>query len=126
MPGKFMRNRLTAGAIIAVGLVVCATVARADLVESWENNADGWLSSPFGSANQQANFAIQGFSTTSGVTNATYSMAVGATATNAGNGPDYSHLLISPPQATPYALGVTNLLANASNLKVDLLAPPGS
>jgi hypothetical protein len=124
MPGLLMRSRLTRGAIIAVAFFLCAGVARAQLIESWENNADGWQISPFGT--QAANFQIAGFSNTTGVSDGQYSMAVGPTATNTSSGPNYSQLLISPDLPTGYALNVTDILKNASDLKFDVFAPSGS
>jgi hypothetical protein len=99
--------------------------SRADLVESWENTANGWSISPFGS--QTANFQISGFSNTTGVTDGSFSMMVGNTPSNSGTGPNYSQLLISDNTPTDaYSLNVTNLLANASALSFDVFTPPAS
>ena len=106
--------------------ILCVRSAQAQLIESFENSADGWTISPFGSAGNQANFQIAGFSTTSGVTDGTSSMAVGPTAANTGSGPDYSQLLASPAAATTYGTNLTNTLANASALSFDVFAPSGS
>jgi hypothetical protein len=112
--------------LVFVGLLASIQSAQAQLIESFENSADGWSISPFGSANQQANFQLSGFSPT-GATDGTTSLAVGATAANAGSGPDYSQLLISPnDRTTAYAMNVTNILQNAQSISFDVFTPPAS
>src|SRR4051794_12815407 len=85
--GKLWLRGILLGAAILFGV---GLRAQAQQIESWENTTNGWTRSAFGSANQQANFQIAGNSSTTGVTSGTTSLVVGATATNAGNGPDYS------------------------------------
>ena len=125
-----IRSSFLAGLVIAVVILMGVVQARADLVESWENTADGWSISPFGS--QTGNFQISGFSNSTGVTDQVYSMAVGPTANNTSAGPNYSQLLLSDnsastsPPGDAYSLNVTSLLSNASSLSLDVLAPSGS
>jgi hypothetical protein len=111
-------------ALVLLAALLLMPIAHAQLIESFEGSANGWTISPFGS--QVANFQILPPSTT-GVTDGSNSLAVGPTVTNVGTGPNYSQLLISNNDPTSaYAMNVTNILANASDLKFDVLAPPGS
>ena len=112
--------------LLAITAALCVGTAqvRADLIESWENSANGWSISPFGS--QSGNFQISGFSNSTGVTDGGFSMMVGPTP-NSTSGPNYSQLLISDNVPTDaYSMNVTNLLANASALSFDVFTPPGS
>jgi hypothetical protein len=118
------RSSFLAGLAIAVVILMGVVQARADLVESWENTADGWAISPFGS--QTANFQISGFSNTTGVTDQSYSMIIGPTATNAGSGPNYSQLLISDNTIDAYSTNVTTLLSNASALSFNVYTSSGA
>ena len=97
-------------------LVACAAPAMASnaLVESWEGTLDGWqVPSPFGTDTTYT----AGFSTTSGVTNGSDSLAVSSPST----GPNYGQLLISPSSQA-----LTTLLGNAAALNLDVFAPSSS
>ena len=123
-----MRNGKSASGWLAPALAVfallCAGSARAQLIESFETGANGWTISPFGS--QGGNFQINGNSPL-GATDGLASLAIGPTANNVGNGPNYSQLLISDNNpASAYAMNMTSILANASDLKFDVFTPPGS
>jgi hypothetical protein len=120
-----MKTQVAVSLLATMVALSLGTIVRADLVESWENSANGWSISPFGS--QSGNFQISGFSNSTGVTDGGFSMMVGSTPSNAGSGPNYSQLLISDNVPTDaYSMNVTNLLANASNLSFDVFTPPGS
>jgi hypothetical protein len=84
--------------------------AQAVLVESWENTLDGWTLSPENPAYSAA------FSSTLGVTDQSFSLALTGTA-----GPTYGQLLDSPS-----TLAFTAMLANASTLSIDVYTPSGS
>jgi hypothetical protein len=100
--------------VVALGFFVPG-MASAQLIESWENTLDGWTVNP--SFNNQAGFT-SGFSSTTGVTNGSYSLAI----TSAGEtSPDYGQLLYSPS-----TLALTNILANASSLSLDVDTSPGA
>ena len=116
--------------LLCLAVAAIANQASAQLIESWENSANGWQISSFGS--QAGNFQIASFSNTTGVTDGSYSMAVGPTANNTSNGPNYSQLLISDnsastsPPGDAYSLNVTSVLSNASALSFDVFTPSGS
>jgi hypothetical protein len=80
----------------------------AQLIESFENTLDGW------SVLQGAYTA--GFSTTTGVTDGSYSLSLTGTA-----GPSYGQMLGSPSTTL-----LTSELAGASALSFDVYAPGGS
>src|ERR1035441_3853607 len=91
------RVLLTASAITAAGMLWTSKSALGQtppqVLESWENTADGWTVVSQGSP---PNFQSDGFSQTTGVTNGQYSWAIGPTATNTSSGPNYGALLASP------------------------------
>ncbi|MGB7159515.1 MAG: PEP-CTERM sorting domain-containing protein [Tepidisphaeraceae bacterium] len=93
----------------ACGLVAAAAAnARAAvLLESWENSANGWVTTT-----EQPTYSIAGFSTSAGVTDGSFSMIISGTAA-----PSYGQLFRGP-QTTD----VTNALANAQSVSVDVLA----
>ena len=115
--------------LLALALFITSAApafAQTALIESFENGVDGWtVPSPFGSTGQQANFQAFPLSTL-GVTNGAASLGVGATAANTGSGPDYSQLMLSPGASTAYGLNLTSILANATSISFDILAPAGS
>lgn len=88
--------------------------AQSVLVNSWENSTEGW-------GVQQAAFQSDGFSTTLGVTDGTYSWAIGATSANTSTGPNYANML-----GGTASVGNTALLANATSVSFDIYAPAGS
>jgi len=88
--------------------------AQTVLVESWENTTDGW------GVNQTA-FQSDGFSTTIGVTQGSYSWEIGAVSTNTGVGPNYANML-----GGPASVNNTTLFANAATVSLDVWAPAGS
>ena len=91
--------------------------ASAQLIESFENTLDGWQVPP--SYNLQPSFgAVPGFSSTTGVTDGSYSLSVTGTG---GSGPGYGQLLVSPSMTL-----LTSELAGASALSFDVYAPGGS
>ncbi len=77
--------KIRSSLLLCLVVAAIANQASAQLIESWENSANGWQISSFGS--QAGNFQIAGFSNTTGVTDGSYSMAVGPTANNTSNGP---------------------------------------
>jgi hypothetical protein len=92
------------------------------VIESFENTLDGWSVG----VQQSANFTNTGFSTTLGVTNGTYALSVGPTATNTGANPNYSIMLSSPAYGTAQAIALTQTLATATSISFDVYAPPAS
>jgi hypothetical protein len=103
-----MMQRLCSLATLAL---VCAfgSECRAALINSWENDAEGWTFI-------NGNYSTAGFDTAVGVTNQTYSWKIaGGTA-----GPDYGGFIQSPSTTA-----LTSTLANASELLVDLTVPTG-
>jgi len=111
-------SRKTAAIMSAAGMFAAALTAipaRASgaLIESWENTLDGWQApSPDGSNSSYT----PSFSTTTGVTNGNYSLAMTGTAA-----PSYSIMLNSP-----YSMTLTNSLADATSVSLDVFAPTGS
>jgi hypothetical protein len=98
--------------VVALGFLVPG-MASAQLIESWENTLDGWTVNP--SFNNQG--FTSAFSSTTGVTNGSYSLAI----TSPGGGPNYGQLLYSPS-----TMAITNILANASSLSLDVDTTPGA
>lgn len=94
--------------ILTVGILVSALqTASAALLESWENSLDNWApDSPYTYA----------FSTTTGVTDGSYSLAL-----TAASAPNYGSGLYSD-----YRMSYTTALASASTLSLDVYAPAGS
>jgi hypothetical protein len=83
------------------------------LIESWENTLDGWQAPSPGGTNTTYSSS---FSTTTGVTNGSYSLAMTGTAA-----PDYSQMLEGPS-----TMALTNLLATATSVSLDVYAPASS
>jgi hypothetical protein len=69
--------------------------------------------SPFGSNSTY----VSGFSTSTGVTNGSYSLTLSSPT----NGPNYSQLMLDTASMT-----TTNLLSSASSVRLDVYAPPAS
>ena len=111
-------SRLVATGLGAFSLLAIGSTSKATLVESWENTLDGWAVTPSYSSQVGAFAPTDTFSTTTGVTNGSYSLAITGTT---GSGPDYDQLLDGPS-----SLAVTNILANASAIYLDVYTPPGS
>ena len=82
--------------------------AQATLVDSWENSAEGW-------GMISANWTSGGYSTTTGVTQGTYSWIL-----NAGTNPDYGGAI-----GGTASTALTALLANAASVSVDVYASGG-
>ncbi len=103
------------GAIAALGLCfVVPSTARATLIESWEGSLDGWtVPAPGGTNTTYTATPVTG----PGVTNGTYSLAVGSATT----GPNYSQML-----AGPSSMALTSILADASSVSLDVYTPPAS
>ncbi len=80
----------------------------AQLIESFENTLDGWT--------VQNGSYTAGFSTTTGVTDGSYSLSLTGT-----TGPSYGQMLGSPSTTL-----LTSELAGASALSLDVYAPGGS
>jgi hypothetical protein len=121
---------LTAAASLAAAGMMWASGAAfgqqtpPQVLESWENTNDGWT------ANGQVNpttmvpyFDQMGFSTTTGVTNGSYSWIIGATPSNTSQGPTFG-AMISSPASTAFTTDLANLGTNTINL--DVYTPPGS
>jgi hypothetical protein len=113
---RFSRT-ISAVASVAGALTVAfsAIPARASsvVIESWENTLDGWQAPSPGGSNSSYS---PSFSTTTGVTNGNYSLAMTGTAS-----PDYTIMLNSP-----YSTTITNDLADATSVSLDVYAPAGS
>ena len=92
--------------ILSVGLIL--QNASAQLIESFENTLDGWT--------VQNGSYTAGFSTTTGVTDGSYSLSLTGT-----TGPNYGQMLGSPSTTL-----LTSELAGASALSFDVYAPGGS
>jgi len=118
MVNLIAKRRVVVGAMGVLGLgLILPNIASAVLIESWENTLDGWQVPP--SYNLQPSFgAVTGFSTTTGVTNGAYSLAITGTG---GSGPNYGQFA-----AGPSSIGLTTLLATASALNLDVYTPPSS
>ncbi len=100
-------------AALVVAFAPFTARASSVLIESWENTLDGWQApSPDGSNSSYS----PSFSTTNGVTDGNYSLAMTGTAS-----PDYSIMLNSPSSMT-----LTNTLADATSVSLDVFAPSGS
>jgi hypothetical protein len=104
-------NGRARGFLLACAASLLATGARparaAVLVESWENTADGWVTST-----ENSTYSITGNSNTTGVTDQSYSLVVTGTAS-----PSYGQMLDSPS-----TMSNTTLLATAATISVDVLA----
>jgi hypothetical protein len=108
---KMLEMRLNALALVAMGLVAGAThSAKATLIESWEGSLDGW-------SVQQGSYSATPV-TSPGVTDGSYSLAVGSATST---GPNYGQMLAGPSSMT-----LTNILANASSVSLDVYTPGGS
>jgi hypothetical protein len=112
------------GVLAVAGMCMMRPAAASgQLIESFENTLDGWTFNP--SYNTQ-NFSSQ-FSTTTGVTNGSYSLEIDSTATNVSSrttvatGFNYAALLVSPRSAALAAL-----LANSTAVSIDFFAPSGA
>jgi hypothetical protein len=104
---------LSAAAMATVALGAVRARASVVLIESWENTLDGWEApSPDGSNPSYS----PSFSTTTGVTNGSYSLAMTGTAA-----PSYTQMLEGPSSMT-----LTNTLASATSVSIDVFAPAGS
>jgi hypothetical protein len=104
---------LSAAAMLVVAFGATRARASVVLIESWENNLDGWLAPSPGGTNTSYS---PSFSTTNGVTNGSYSLAMTGTAA-----PDYSQML-----AGPSSMALTNTLASATSVSLDVYAPAAS
>ncbi len=95
-------------AALTVGMLVSAlqtATAQGVLVNSWENSVEGW-------GTLEANWTSGGFSTTTGVTDGTYSWMLTAAA-----GPDYGAAIGGTASTT-----LTSQLANAASVSLDVYA----
>lgn len=104
--------------LFAVGLAIQQASASPILIESWENTLDGWTveSGLAGGANSNGPVYTSAFSTTTGVTAGSYSLALTGTA-----GPNYGQMLQSS-----YSQSLTTLLGGSSSISLDIYAPPAS
>jgi hypothetical protein len=106
-------QRIGVVAVSAVMLLLQNALAQTVTIESWENTMDGWT------VPQGAGYFTPAFSTTTGVTDGSYSLAL--TEANGGAGENYGQMVLSP-----FVSGWTALLANATSLSLDIYTPPGS
>ena len=81
----------------------------AALINSWENDAEGWTFI-------NANYATAGFDTAIGVTDQTYSWQIAGGAA----GPDYGGFIEGPS-----TMALTSTLAGAGQILVDVTVPTG-
>ncbi len=110
---RIMPAILPATGALVVAFAAFPARASSVLIESWENTLDGWQApSPDGNNSSYT----PSFSTTTGVTDGNYSLAMTGTAA-----PDYSIMLNSP-----YSMTLTNTLADATSVSLDVFAPSGS
>jgi len=105
-----MKLRWIGGVVAASAmmLVLQNTVAQATVLESWENNLDGWT--------VQQGAYTPSFSTTTGVTDGSYSLVLTGTAS-----PTYGQMLLSPFESS-----WTAILGSSTSLSLDIYTPPGS
>lgn len=96
--------------LVFASVVFQASVSQGTVVllNSWENSVEGWTI-------LQAPYSTAGFSTTTGVTNQTYSWIVSGTA-----GPTYGSMFEGPQ-----TLANTALLSVATSLSIDVQVPTG-
>jgi len=89
--------------------------ASAQYNESWENTVDGW-------GTIGGNMVINGFSTTLGVTEGSYSLVLGDNAASiaSSSGPNYAGQIGSTASTA-----LTLDLANAASVTLDVYVPPG-
>jgi len=104
---------IIASTVVGAALLVQGAFAQTVTLESWENTLDGWT------IPQGAGYFTPSFSTTTGVTDGSYSLAL--TEANGGAGEDYGQMLLSP-----FESGWTALLGSATSLSLDIYTPPGS
>ena len=96
-------------AVLCLGLSLSfLQTAQATLLESWENNLDGWT--------LDNGSYTSSFSTSQGVTDGSYSLALAGTA-----GPSYGGMIHSD-----YLSSYTTALASAATLSLDVYTPPAS
>ena len=105
-------------ALASIALAFALRNASAQFIaynESWENSLDGW-------GTIGGNMVINGFSTTNGVTEGSYSLALGdnAAAIAASTGPNYAGQIGSTASTA-----LTLALANASSVTLDVYVPGG-
>jgi hypothetical protein len=103
-------RKLGPSALVALGLgLALPSFASAALIESWENTLDGWaINTPSYSYS---------FSNSTGVTNGSYSLALLANVE-----PNYGQAMGMPVGT----MTVTNLLAAAQDVTLDVYAPAGA
>jgi hypothetical protein len=89
-------------------VVFQASASQGALLSSWENSEEGWII-------QQPAYSTAGFSTTTGVSNQTYSWIVAGNAS-----PTYGVMFEGPS-----TLGNTAVLSVAATLSVDVTVPVG-
>jgi hypothetical protein len=106
---KLQRIGVVAAAAVAM-LVLQNASAQTVTLESWENTLDGWT------IPQGPGYFTPAFSTTTGVTAGSYSLAL--TEANGGAGENYGQMLLSP-----FVAGWTPILANATSLSLDIYTP---
>ncbi len=100
---------------IALGLALvgfASGTASAGLLASFENDAEGWTIN----TSENATYAFNGFSTTDGVTEGTYSAII-----TGGAAPSYGQLLVSPASTA-----LTAELATAAEVSIDVATAPGA
>jgi len=107
------------GVIAIAGLCMMRpATASGQLIESFENTMDGWTFNPSWNVQQ----FTQTFSTTTGVTDGSYSLEIdsGAIARTL-NGFNYGNALVGPN-----SVAMTTLLSNSSAVTIDFFAPSGA
>ena len=113
-------SRAAAAAIaIAFTLIAAGPVSAAnnELIESWENTLDGWQVPSPGNNTHPYPWA-PAFDTVNGVTNGTYSLSITGTGTS---GPNYGQMCQGPS-----SVNLTDMLARAQSINLDIFTPPGS
>ena len=105
------RAMLPVAAMSVVALGAAQARASVVLIESWENTLDGW-EAPSTNLGSNSTFTSS-FSTTTGVTNGSYSLAMTGSVA-----PNYGQML-----AGPSTMALTNLLADSSSVSLDVYVP---
>lgn len=104
---------IIASTVVGAALLVQGAFAQTVTLESWEGTMDGWT------VPQGAGYFTPTFSSATGVTDGTYSLAL--TEANGGAGENYGQMLLSP-----FESAWTAALGNATSLSLDIYTPPGS
>lgn len=112
--------RIRKSLIVAAAASCVATSAYGATVSlnSFENSLGGYVYPAGG----DTLFTISGYSTTTGVTDGSYSAIFSPSGSNTGSGPNYTQFIESPG----YSTSLLSTLSNASAVTLDVFAPTGS